>query len=270
MDVVLHLAGIVRRDPGAGESMRRVHVDGTRHVCEAALAHGRPRVIVASSSGTIAVSRKPVIHDESAPYATEVAAPWPYYLSKIEQERLAFSYHEERGLDVVVLNPSILFGPGDARRSSTGDVRNFLERKVPSVPSGGLNFVDARDAAHAFVSAIDRGRSGRRYLIGGPNLTIREFFALLERVSGVAGPKLQCPEWLARTGAAVLRKAMALGAAEFPLDDASIEMAYRFWYCSSERAASELGFRPRPGIDTLRETVSFIRSEEAARDEIRG
>jgi dihydroflavonol-4-reductase len=259
--VVLHLAGLVKRDPGSADAMRRTHVEGTRNVCEAALGAPATRIVVASSSGTVAVSRDPVVHTESAPYATGVVDHWPYYLSKIEQEKLALAYHEEGKLDVVVLNPSILLGPGDIHRSSTDDVRAFLDRRIPNVPSGGLNFVDARDTARAFVSAIDRGRGGQRYLIGGHNMTIRAFFGFLERISGVRAPRLVLPERIARGGAAFLRRAYAIAGGRFPLDDASIEMAYRYWYCDSALAQKELGFEARPGDETLRDTVGFIRNE---------
>jgi dihydroflavonol-4-reductase len=262
--MVLHLAGRVRRGPGAFEELRSVLVEGTRHVCEAASKSPGTRIVLASSSGTIAVSRDAVVHDESAPWAEALAARWPYYLAKIEQEKLALSYSERAGLDVVVLNPSILLGPGDVNRSSTNDVRVFLARKIPNVPSGGLNFVDVRDAARAFVEAIGKGKRGQRYLLGGHTMSIREYFALLERVSGVRAPRLAMPEWLARAGAALMRSTSRLMGSEFPIDDASVEMAYRYWYCDSSRAREELGFAVRSAEETLRDTVEFIRSEGAS------
>jgi nucleoside-diphosphate-sugar epimerase len=259
--VVLHLAGIVRRGPDPANLLEQVLVGGTRHVCEAALASPGTRVVLASSSGTFSVGREPVVFDESAPYAESVAARWPYYLAKIEQEKLALGYAQRDGLDAVVLNPSILLGPGDIHRSSTNDVRVFLEGKIPNVPSGGLNFVDVRDVARAFVAAIDKGQGGQRYLVGGHNMSIRDFFQLLERVSGVRGPRLVLPEWLARTGAALMRRAARFTGSEFPIDDASVEMSYRFWYCDSTRARETLGFEARPAEDTIRDTIAFIRSE---------
>lgn len=256
--VVLHLAGIVRRDPASADLMRRVHVEGTRNVCESALREPGKRVVVASSSGTFAVSREPLTHTETSPFAIDVTRTWPYYVSKIEQERLASSYHEPGRIEIVTLSPSILLGPGDIHRSSTNDVRAFLDRKIPNVPSGGLNFVDVRDAARAFVSATEAGRGGERYLLGGHNMTIREFFELLERVSGVPRPRLVLPEWLARTGAALLRRASALAGSKFPVDDQSVQMAYRYWYCDSSKARRDLRFEVRPAEVTLRDTITDI------------
>lgn len=264
VDVVVHLAGLVSRDVGAAQAMYDINVGGTHNICEAALESGVGRLVVASTSGTIAVSRAPALHTETSPYATQVTANWPYYVSKIKQEQVAMSYQGRAGLDVVVLNPSILLGPGDIHRSSTNDIRAFLDRRIPSVPSGGFSFVDARDAALAFVSAIERGRGGQRYLIGGENVTVREFFQLLERISGIRAPKLALPEWMARAGAACGRAAMRLVGSQYPVDDISIRMAYRFWYCDNTLAVRELNLRPRPSEETIRDTVDFIRNEARA------
>src|SRR5262249_48183631 len=139
---IYHLAGLVSRNPDDAHDMYRVHVVGTRMVWEAALRERVERVVVASSSGTVAVGEDPDrVFTEADGYATETVTRWPYYLSKIYQEQTALRFASEQGLDVVVLCPSLLLGPGDARQSSTGDVLKFLTGSIPVVPSGGLNFV---------------------------------------------------------------------------------------------------------------------------------
>ena len=260
VDAVIHLAGRVTRDRESSSKLFETHIEGTRNVCEAALKHGKPRILIASSSGTIAVSRKPKVHEESAPYAIEVARNWPYYLSKIYQEKLAFYYFEKEDLPVVVLNPSLLLGPGDLNMSSTRDIDMFLNRSVDNIPAGGLNFVDVRDAAGTFVKAIEDGQPGRRYLIGGHDMTVREFFYLVQYVSGVRAPLLSLSESWARGSASMLRRGMQLVGRRFPIDDTTVEMAYRFWYCDSTRAKTELGLEPRPAEETIRATVAFLRN----------
>jgi len=214
---------------------------------------------VTSSSGTIAASRVPVMHNEDSAFANEVAAHWPYYLSKIYQEKLALAFYQNQGLPVIIVSPSLLLGPGDQRLSSTGDIQLFLNRKIPNVPAGGLNFVDVRDAAGALMSAMGSGVAGRRYLIGGYNMRVKEFFAMLERLSGVKAPKFEMPESWSRTGAGVLRGLYRVVGREFPLDDTTVEMAYRFWYFDNARARLELGLNPRPAEITLRDTIAYIR-----------
>jgi len=190
---VFHLAGAVSRDPDDAQRMMRLHVDGTRRVLDHMAAAGVRRMVLASTSGTIGVSKAEEIIDETAAYAEEIVAGWPYYASKIYQERLAFEHGARLGIAIVAVNPSLLLGPGDRRLSSTGDVRKFLKRQIPTIPDGGISFVDVRDAAEATAAALDRGRPGERYLLGGPNWTTAEFFARLGRIAKVAPPRIKLP-----------------------------------------------------------------------------
>ncbi len=256
---VFHLAGFVTRDQRRSSELFDVHIEGTRNVCEAAVRMGSPRVVVSSSSGTIAASRVPAMHNEDSPFVNELAAHWPYYLSKIYQEKLALSFHAHNGLPVIIVSPSLLLGPGDERLSSTGDIQLFLSGKIPNVPAGGLNFVDVRDTAEALVRAMEVGVPGRRYLIGAHNMVLKEFFGLLEKLSGVKMPRLEMPESWSRAGAGVLRGLYTFVGAKFPLDDPTVEMAYRFWYFDNSRAKSELGLNTRPAEETLRDTIAYLR-----------
>jgi dihydroflavonol-4-reductase len=249
---IYHLAGFVSRDPDDGQRMMRVHIDGTRRVLDA--AQGR-RVVVASTSGTVAVSREPEpIADESWPYATEIVGNWPYYLSKIYQEKLALTYD-----NVVVVNPSLLLGPGDERQSSTGDVKKFLRKEIPIVPPGGVNFVDARDAAAATIAAMERGRPRERYLLGGPNWTLAEFFGRLERASKVRGPRFKLPDKIALGATSLLEHAYKALHKQAPVDRISVEMSQVYWYCDSSKAARELGFTARDPGETLDDTIRDLR-----------
>jgi dihydroflavonol-4-reductase len=262
-EAVFHLAGLVSRDPDDGQRMMRIHVDGTRRVMELAAAAGVKRVVVASTSGTVAVSAVDEVLDESAGYATEIVAGWPYYASKIYQEKLAFDLGEKLGVEVVCVNPSLLLGPGDRRLSSTGDVLKFMRRDIPVVPDGGVNFVDVRDAAAATVRALDQGRAGERYLLGGPNWTFPEFFGRLERASKVNRPRLRLPPRLNRWGASAIEHLWRARGKEPPVDRISVEMSEHYWYIDSSKAERELGFAARdPGL-TLIDTVRYLRQDVA-------
>lgn len=256
---VFHLAGVVSRDPKDSQRMMRTHVDGTRRVMEASARQGVRRVVVVSTSGTVAVSASETIHDENSGYATEVAAGWPYYASKIYQEKLAFSLGEELGVEVVVINPSLLLGPGDRRLSSTEDVLKFLRKQIPVVPRGGMNFVDARDAAAATLTALTQGKPGHRYLLGGPNWTFGEFFGRLGRVSEVSAPRLKLPSKWQNFGASLLEEAYRVAGKDSPVDRASVEMSQHFWWIDSSKAKSKLGFANRDPALTLVDTVNYLR-----------
>lgn len=263
---VFHCAGKVSRRPEDAEALYKLHVEGTKNVTAACIAHGVRRVVVASTSGTIAVS------DDPDRIATEEDDPpigllnrWPYYRSKLFAEKAAL---EKNGtplgdgsggtLEVVCVNPTLLLGPGDVNGSSTEDVRLFLERKIPAIPPGGLSYVDARDAASAMVLAMERGIGGRRYLVGACNMTIKEFFARLERVSGVKGPILPMPRQgreIARTGAEMLERVSLRLGIPVAVDPISLDMAHYYWYLDASLAENELGWEPRDPVETLVDTI---------------
>ncbi|MBK5290467.1 MAG: NAD-dependent epimerase/dehydratase family protein [Acidobacteriia bacterium] len=261
---VYHLAGFVSRHPKDNELLYRTHVAGTRHVCDASLKHGVERVVLASSSGTIAVSRQPVIHDETASYKHEVLGQWAYYLSKIYAEKAAFDYSQRKQLPLVVVNPALLLGPGDDRNSSTGDLALFLDGQIMSMPSGGMSFVDARDCAAGVIAAMQRGRLGERYLLGGPNWTFQRIIEHVAKISGVRPPFMEASVKASLLMAPLLRRTMPLVGRRFDLDDATIEMSGMFWYCDSSKASKELDFRIRDPLETLRDTVYDLRARRKA------
>lgn len=256
---IYHLAGMVSRDPNQAWRMYQIHIGGTRNVLDAALHHRVERVLVVSSSGTVAVSREPVVHDENSGYKHDVVGRWPYYLSKIYEEKTAFTYFSQHGLPVVVVNPALLLGPGDDRNSSTGDVQMFLEGQIMTVPLGGMSFVDVRDCAAGVVNAMACGRPGERYLLGGPNWTFREITGRLAVISGLRAPRVQLSLTASLLGARLMRRLLPLTGKSFKLDDETIRMSALFWYCNSAKAQSELGFKTRDPLVTLRDTVEDIR-----------
>ncbi len=249
------------RDASASEELHRLHVQGTRAALRGLRAAGVKRVVVASTSGTLAVSKDPDrIADEGCRAPLEIVASWPYYRTKIFAEREALEHNVPGEFEVVIANPSLLLGPGDLRESSTADVRRFLEGSLPALPAGGIAYVDARDAADGMLLAFDKGRPGERYILNAHNVTVAGFFQRLERISGVKAPLLKMPRSLPLAlgmGKLFNRAVKAIGG-EPPVDDETMEIAQYFWYCDSAKAERELGFRPRDPSETLRDTVEDL------------
>ncbi len=262
---IYHLAGVVSRNPRDKWLLYRTHVEGTRNICEAARLLGKPKVVYVSSSGTIAVSREPVVHDENSGFKHEVVGDWPYYLSKIFAEKVALDSAQRDGLPVVIVNPSLLLGPGDDRNSSTRDIALFLRGQILAVPLGGLNFVDVRDAATGLIVAMRAGKPGLRYLLGGPNWTFRDLIEAVAKVSGGRAPTLQPSLRFSLISARLLRRIFPLFGKPFELDDASIKMSAHFWYCNTAKAHEQLGFQTRDPFVTLKDTVEDIRRREGLR-----
>jgi dihydroflavonol-4-reductase len=252
--------GKVSRDRDAGEELHRAHVLGTRGALSGLRTAGVRRVVVASTSGTLAVSGSAdQIADETGRVPLELVAMWPYYRSKLYAEREALEANSP-DFEVILVNPSLLLGPGDLRESSTGDVRLFLERAIPAVPGGGIAFVDVRDAARGMWLAFERGRAGERYILNAKNMTLAAFFQRLERITGVRAPALRMPRSrpLAIGVNRLFAKALRAIGGEPPIDEVSVEMAQYYWYCSADKAERELGFSARDPGETLRETVADL------------
>jgi dihydroflavonol-4-reductase len=263
VEQVYHLAGFVSRKPDDGPRMFEVHVEGTRQLCLAAQTAGVKRIVLASTSGTIAVSEhEDAGLDEGCDPPLALIGRWPYYASKYYQEETA-----RRGcngkIELVIVNPSLLLGPGDDRLSSTRDVLDFLAREIPMIPAGSLNFVDARDVAAVLPVAMERGRNGERYLLGGTNWSFAEYLGRLERLTKVAAPRLRVPRGqLAVKGAAVLSNlAKTFGVTTSPsMDPATVEMGNHFWTFASSKAERDLDWKPREAAETLYDTVAYVRT----------
>jgi dihydroflavonol-4-reductase len=255
----------VTRSRDASEELYQLHVLGTRAALRGLKAAGVKRVVVASTSGTLAVSKDSArIADEGCRAPLEVIAVWPYYRTKFYGEREALEQDRPGEFEVVIVNPSLLLGPGDLRESSTRDIRLFLEGSVPAVPAGGIAFVDVRDAAEGMLLAYERGRSGERYILNGHNATLAGFFQRLERISGVKAPFLKMPRSrpLALGVGRLYSKAVKAIGGEPPIDEVSLEMSQYYWYCDSAKAERELGFRARDPGETLLDTVNDLISRK--------
>lgn len=262
---VFHLAGKVERDPSRAHEMYSVHVDGTRRLLETLQnSEGLDKIVVASTSGTVGVSDDPAfMADDFSPLAEQTVRRWPYYLSKIYAERVCDEFVRDHEMPIVQLRPALLLGPGDYRESSTGDVVLFLKRRIPSVTSGGLAFVDVRDVADAFIAAMDTAAIGEKYLLGGANMTLKKFFDELARISGVPAPSLPIPDGAALAGAKLVGSAMRLFGKRAHVDAASVQMARHYWYIDWSRAERDLGFAPRDAVVTLRDTIRWIERNHA-------
>lgn len=259
--------GKVSRDPKDAEALHLQNVVATRRALAGLEQAGVRRVVYASTSGTLAVGTDAErIADEDSSAPMEIISGWPYYRSKVYAEREALELNHPPRFEVVVVNPSLLLGPGDLHGSSTGDIVSFLERAIPAVPAGGIAFVDARDAALGMLLAFEHGRAGERYLLNAANMTLSAFFQRLSRLTGVPAPRLGMPRSrpLALGLSAVFSRAVRAIGGEPPVDEASVEMAQYFWYCSSAKAERELGFVARDPGETLRDTVADLVERGAA------
>ena len=258
-EAIYHLAGKVSFAYDGAAQMNKIHVEGTRLLCEAAKEHKVKNFILASSSGTSAITEDGAVTDESYPQPVEILTKWAYYASKYYQEKTALRAFQGKGERLVILNPSLLLGEGDERLSSTKIVLDFMAKKFPYTPAGGMNFVDAGDAAAAFMNALDKGRHQERYLLGAVNWTVAEFFGRLERLSGVSAPMLKVPKSVALAGSNFISSLFSTFNKPAPFEVSEVEMGEYFWYFDSSKSETELNFTTREPMETLHDTIKYLR-----------
>jgi nucleoside-diphosphate-sugar epimerase len=251
---IFHLAALVRHCREDAEEVHRTNVQGTLNMVRLAAAR-RCRIIFVSTSGTVGCFRQPgTSPDEDAPYCEAEISAWPYYRSKLVAERDSRRLANELGVELVIVRPPVLLGPGDHRFRSTNHVTRFLRGKLPFLIRGGMHFADVRDAAGALVRAMERPEVRPVYHLPGTISTIEEFYALAASAAGRPAPRLILPFrtawWLAK-----LTRPFKL----MP-EPALVEMASRHWSMQSRYAAADLDYRSRPGQDTMAETVAWLRA----------
>lgn len=258
LDGIFHLAAEVRHTRSAVGEMARTNVEGTSSMVRLA-AEKRCRLLFVSTSGAVACSAQPgrgVFED--APFCEDVVGGWPYYASKIRAEKEASRLAAELGVELVVIRPPVLLGPGDHRFRSTAHVLRVLRGKLPFIVNGGMHFVDVRDAADALVAAMRRPHPRPVYHLSGTACTLHEFFRMVAEQAGVT------PSWriLPRAPvklAAVLNERLGSPIGVIP-DPVVVEMAGHHWEILSRYAKADLGYRSRTPEQTIRDTVAWLRS----------
>ena len=254
-----HVAGTLRFDPFSRTDLRRTNLEGTRNVLAAARAAGVRRLVLVSTVAAVGHGPRDRPATEEQPY--NYAGDNPYHDSKreAEQEALAAS---DATLEVLAGNPSYVVGPYDVRPTSGQLLLHVAGGLVLAYPTGGINVVNAADVAEGLRRVMERGRPGERYILGGENLTYREFLTLVAEEAGVAPPRLPLPD-------AALRVAGRLGDVVGRLSPDLFQYVNTPFlqalalpaYQSSAKAMRELGYAPRPVRLGVREALRWFQEE---------
>src|SRR6266478_5938262 len=191
-DVVFHVAADYRlwvRDPN---EMYRSNVEGTRAILEAARKNAVRRVVYTSSVATMGFTSNGQPADENSPVSLDNMIG-PYKRSKFMAEQVAIEA-ARAGQDVVIVNPTTPVGERDIKPTPSGRiVVDFLKKKFPAYVDTGLNLVDATECARGHVAALEQGRSGERYILGGENLTLKQILDKLAAIAGLPSPSGKVP-----------------------------------------------------------------------------
>jgi dihydroflavonol-4-reductase len=258
-DVVFHVAADYRlwvRDPN---EMYRSNVEGTRAILEAARKNGVRRLVYTSSVATIGFTRNGYPANEDSPVSLADMIGH-YKRSKFMAEQLALEAGRS-GLQVVVVNPTTPVGDQDVKPTPTGRiVIDFLKRKFPAYVETGLNLVDVRECARGHVAALEKGKSGERYILGGENLTLKQILDKLAKITGLPSPILKLPYIFAY--AAGIADEIVTGRLRGREPRATIDtvrMGAKKMFASSDKAERDLGWKIVPVESALRRAAEWFR-----------
>ena len=259
-DTVFHVAADYRlwvRDSG---EMYRSNVDGTRAILEAARKNGVRRVVHTSSVATIGFTGNGHPADEDSPVSL-VDMIGHYKRSKFMAEQIALEAGRS-GMHVVTVNPTTPVGEQDVKPTPTGRiVLDFLKRKFPAYVETGLNLVDVRECARGHVAALEKGKSGERYILGGENLTLKQILDKLAKITGLPSPTVKLP-YVFAFAAGVVDEAIIgrLLHREPRATVDTVRMGKKKMFASSDKAERELGWKIVPVEDALRRAVDWFRA----------
>jgi nucleoside-diphosphate-sugar epimerase len=249
---IIHLAALVRHSRRGAREVYRTNVDGTLAMVRLAAAR-RCRLIFVSTSGTVGCCTAPgAAADEAAPHCEAAVARWPYYHSKVMAERAARDLARAEGVELVIVRPPVLLGPGDHRFRSTAHLVRYARGRLPFLVPGGIHFADVRDAAAALARAALLPAARPVYHLTGTICTIEEFFALAADVSGIPAPRRAIRPRLAWWLATLLAPLRVLP------DPVVVELASHHWGTTSRYAEQDLAYRNRDARATLADTMAWL------------
>jgi len=260
-DTVFHVAADYRLWVPDPQPMYRSNVEGTRNLLAAARQARVGRVVYTSSVATMGFRSNGHPADEDSPVSLADMIG-PYKRSKYMAEQLALEAGRT-GQDVVVVNPTTPVGEMDIKPTPTGRiVLDFLKKKFPAYLDTGLNLVDAAECARGHLLALEKGKSGERYILGGENLTLKQLLDCLSAITGLPSPRLRVPNLVA-LGAAVVDELVTgrlLGREPRATVDA-VRMGRKKMFVSSAKAERELGWKIVPVEDALRRAAEWFRAK---------
>ncbi len=257
---VVHVAADYRLwvpDPAA---MNRANVDGSRALLLAAQKAGVERMVYCSSVAALGLVGDGTPGDESTPNALEKVVG-TYKRSKYLAEQAVLALARENGVPVVVVNPSAPIGPRDIKPTPTGKmIADTAAGRMPAYVDTGLNVAHVDDVGEGHVLALERGRVGECYILGGEDMPMQRILAVTAEVAGRKPPRIRLPHG-ALYPLALASEGLARMTGVEPLVTRDIlAMAKKKMFFSSAKARAELGYVPRPAREAIADAVAWFRA----------
>lgn len=260
-DCLFHVAADYRLWVPRPEEIYRNNVQGTVNIMEAAIKEGVKRVVYTSSVATLGLNNDgSPAHEETPVTLADMIGHYKRskYLAEEEVRKLV----RQKGLDAVIVNPSTPAGPRDIKPTPTG--RMILEAaqgKMPAYVDTGLNMVHVEDVAIGHLLAFHRGETGKRYILGGENLTLKEIFTIISKITGGTPPRISLPHNLILPVAYAAEAWAKISGREPMVTVDGVKLARKKMFFSIEKAKRELGYQPRPAAKALEDAVNWFRAQ---------
>jgi len=259
-DALVHVAADYRLWVKNPDAMYATNVEGTRTLLHLARENRVRRIVYTSSVATMGFRSDGTIVNEKTPVSIDDMVGH-YKQSKFMAEQVAIEAAQS-GLQVVILNPTTPIGANDFRPTPNGRiVVDFLNRNFPAYVDTGLNFVDVAAVAASHVAALEQGKPGQRYILGGENLTLKQFLDRMAAITGLPSPKLRVPHSVAMTFA--LYDEWMTGRIRGKEPRATVEavkMGKKKMCASSKKAEEELGYKVSPINNALKAAIAWFKA----------
>ena len=252
-DATIHLAGLSSWNEIDSPALGEVVEGGTRNVLESAAKLPGHRVVVVSSATAINGSEEPEVFDETAEFTLD-DAQLKYAHAKRHAEALCLEYFQ-KGVHVVMVNPAEVYGPADTALITAGNLVDFVKSNPVLVCKGGTSVVHVADVASGIVAALEKGRAGERYILGGENLTIRQLAELSLELAGKKAKIVSMPNAPLRF---ISRVALKLHL-PLPFNPRVIPYATRYWFVDGSKAQRDLGVTFRGARETIQPTIDWLK-----------
>ena len=259
-EAVMHVAADYRLWVTDPETMLATNVTGTRELLRLAREENCRRVVYTSSVATIGFFSDGRISDEATPVSlADMVGHYKRSKFLAEQEAVAAA---RQGQQVIILNPTTPIGSGDTKPTPTGRiVVDFLKRKFPAYMDTGLNLVDVNEVARTHVHALEAGRPGERYILGGENLTLKQILDKMSAITGLPSPTMRVPHSVAMIFALCDQTITGKMRGQEPRATVeAVRMGKKMMFVSSAKAERELGFRIVPVYAALRSAIDWFRA----------
>jgi dihydroflavonol-4-reductase len=258
---VFHVAALYRLWTREPQEIVQTNVEGTRSLMNAALRAGVERIVYTSSVATLKARPDGTPSDETFRLDPQ-SAVGPYKYSKVVAERLVEAMAAEHKLPVIIVNPSTPIGPGDVRPTPTG--RIIVEAaagRMPAYVDTGLNLVHVDDVAAGHLAALEKGRAGECYILGGQDVLLGDMLAEIARQTGRGPPKLRLPRRLIFPIAYGAEAIAHFTGREPFLTTTGLRLAKDRMFFTSAKAEREFGYRPRPYSEAIADAIAWFRRQ---------